>query len=59
VLKHADQCECGEPTVCYDCGGCAECCDCDEEDFTSGGFDADELGLDPEDEIEFERRRRG
>jgi len=35
-----------------------ECCDCDEDEG-SGGFDADELGLDPEDDVELERRKRG
>lgn len=42
--------ECGERHVyssfCDECGLCAECCDC------SGDFDADELGLDPEGDLE-------
>lgn len=39
--------ECGDPLVpgnwCVTCGHCEECCGCDDDEF-----DADELGLDPE-----------
>lgn len=36
---------CGNPTSCEqdDCHQCVECCGCDDDDF-----DADELGIDPE-----------
>lgn len=43
--------ECGElDELCPDCGFCLECCECDEL------FDADELGLDPEED---DQRRYG
>jgi hypothetical protein len=40
--------ECGAPSraLCEDCGCCRGCCMCDDL------FDADELGLDPEDDDE-------
>lgn len=37
--------ECFEDDLCDTCSSCAECCDCDEL------FDADELGLDPEEDV--------
>jgi hypothetical protein len=42
--------DCGDPLgpdACTTCKHCEGCCDCDD----AGGFDADELGLDPEDEL--------
>lgn len=52
--------ECGEK-ICPFCGDCTECgdCDCDEIEAPQGAFDPDELGLDPEDDVEFYRRQRG
>lgn len=42
--------ECGEEfeKVCGRCGACSECCDC----FLDADFDADELGLDPEEDYD-------
>lgn len=37
---------------CHRCGACSRCCDCgDEMQLTP--FDADELGLDPDDDADF------
>lgn len=35
-----------EDELCEECGLCTRCCECE-----LAGFDADELGLDPEDEF--------
>ena len=50
-LYVCDSCGCGEEAqnFCFYCDQCLDCCECDTE-----LFDADELGLDPEDD---EKRR--
>jgi hypothetical protein len=59
-LPPMNNCEECDTRLCPFCGDCPECGDCDcEEETVSGGFDADELGLDPEDDAEYERRQRG
>lgn len=40
---------------CHECGACSSCCiceECDDEDYNpdTGGFDRDELGMDPEED---------
>jgi len=42
--------------TCPECGEDFDDCDCE---VPEGVFDPDELGLDPEDDVEFLRRRRG
>ena len=42
-----------EPAECEECGCCLYCCECEggEEVENAGDFDADERGLDPEEDL--------
>lgn len=48
--EHEECPSCGrlelEDELCEDCGLCTRCCECER-----AGFDDDELGVDPEDEL--------
>lgn len=41
---------CGDEERCEECGHCSVCCVCGPGDGQTELFDADELGLDPEDD---------
>ena len=45
--KGCDEDDLGEEEICSRCKQCEWCCECDDEAL----FDADELGLDPEEDI--------
>lgn len=46
-MYYCTVCDVDTPYVCRDCGACGDCCDCEDEGAL---FDADELGLNPEDD---------
>jgi hypothetical protein len=50
VLPRCGSCGLRSESVCPTCSSCEYCCDCELDD----DFDADELGIDPEEKQDYE-----